>query len=346
MNNYQYNYQNNYPNNGFNNGFNNGLNPMIEKQREKKELAYISKVCGGAVVGFAALGIMLSVIIMNNAKLLTLYRSNNLFQTALLSLVAVFSIVIPFYLAYSSLKSRNTVSALPFGKPEKTSDFLLLIPACMMICIIGSYASGILSSLVNAWFGIEFTEPEDTGVYTTVTGVLLSLFQTALIPALVEEFAIRGVVLQSLRKYGDKFAIIMSAVVFALMHGNMIQIPFAFIAGIAIGYAVIKTGTMWTGIAIHFLNNLISILSSVVINNNSQAVGTAFILISYATIIIVGVLCTVMYLKKNPNIYSGFSHGEVRYLTLSEKVSAFIFTVPTIIAIAFLVYETSMYIKS
>ena len=64
----------------------------------------------------------------------------------------------------------------------------------------------------------------------------------------IEEFAMRGVVMQSLRKYGDWFAIIMSSLVLALVHGNMVQIPFAFIAGIAIGYAVTVTGSMWTGV--------------------------------------------------------------------------------------------------
>lgn len=73
----------------------------------------------------------------------------------------------------------------------------------------------------------------------------------------------RGVVMQPLRKYGDWFAILTSAFVFALMHGNLVQAPFAFIAGIGLGYAVIASGSLWTGILIHLLNNSISVIQTI-----------------------------------------------------------------------------------
>ena len=69
----------------------------------------------------------------------------------------------------------------------------------------------------------------------------------------------RGVLMGVLRKYGDGFAIIVSALVFGLMHGNLVQIPFAFVLGLFFGYAVIRTGTIWTAVVIHFLNNLLSV---------------------------------------------------------------------------------------
>ena len=75
----------------------------------------------------------------------------------------------------------------------------------------------------------------------------------------------RGVVMQPLRKYGDWFAILTSAFVFALMHGNLVQAPFAFIAGIGLGYAVIASGSLWTGILVHLLNNSISVIQTIAI---------------------------------------------------------------------------------
>ena len=141
-----------------------------------------------------------------------------------------------------------------------------------MACIAGSYASSIFGSIFQNLFGIEFTMAEDGIKLTTASVILPYIVKTAVLPALIEEFAMRGVVMQSLRKYGDWFAIIMSSLVFALLHGNMVQIPFAFIAGIAIGYAVTVTGSMWTGILIHFLNNLASIIMQIGIDNCSETV--------------------------------------------------------------------------
>ena len=75
---------------------------------------------------------------------------------------------------------------------------------------------------------------------------------TAIVPAVFEEFAFRGVVLNKLRKFGDSYAIIMSAVLFGLMHGNLSQIPFAFILGLVIGFIAVKTNSIIPGILIHF----------------------------------------------------------------------------------------------
>lgn len=45
----------------------------------------------------------------------------------------------------------------------------------------------------------------------------------------------RGYFLRLLRPYGTWFAVIVTAILFALMHGNILQIPFAFLVGLACG---------------------------------------------------------------------------------------------------------------
>ena len=150
--------------------------------------------------------------------------------------------------------------------------------------------------------------------------------------------------MQSLRRYGDWFAIIMSSLVFALMHGNMIQIPFAFIAGIGIGYAVIKTGTMWTGIIIHFINNGIAVISMVAYNGLSETGFSVFTGVLYAVTFVIGILCLIAFSKRNPSMLT-LSRGECSCLTTGNKVSRFIINPLMIIAIAVLCFETSLFIS-
>lgn len=142
--------------------------------------------------------------------------------------------------------------------------------------------------------------------------------KTAVLPALIEEFAMRGVVMQSLRKYGDWFAIIMSSLVFALLHGNMVQIPFAFIAGIAIGYAVTVTGSMWTGVLIHFLNNLASIIMQIGIDNCSETVSAVITMSVVFVIMISGIICAAIYFKNYSHAYP-LKNGESLVLSWNEK---------------------------
>lgn len=80
----------------------------------------------------------------------------------------------------------------------------------------------------------------------------------AVIPPIVEELLFRGMVLNSLRKYGDGFAIVASALLFGLYHGNFVQMVFAFLAGLVMALVVVRTGSLWTSILIHFVNNSIS----------------------------------------------------------------------------------------
>jgi hypothetical protein len=62
-------------------------------------------------------------------------------------------------------------------------------------------------------------------------------------------------VLQSLRKFGDVFSIVISALLFGLMHGNLMQAPFAFVTALAFGYFVIKFNSIWVSVIAHCVIN-------------------------------------------------------------------------------------------
>ena len=75
----------------------------------------------------------------------------------------------------------------------------------------------------------------------------------ALIPALVEELVFRGWILGSLRPFGERRALLLSALIFGLMHMNLTQAPFAFMLGLLFGFLYLRTGRLWPGMAVHFL---------------------------------------------------------------------------------------------
>lgn len=71
-----------------------------------------------------------------------------------------------------------------------------------------------------------------------------------------EELLFRGLVLRSMEPYGKKFAVFASALMFGLYHGNIIQIPFAFVVGLVLGYVTVEYNIGWA-ILLHMFNNLI-----------------------------------------------------------------------------------------
>lgn len=315
---------------------------VLKKKSEVRTLRSMSMAHGLAVVGFTVFAFVFSAFLALIPGFREAYTENTLFSEAVDAAFSIFIIFIPFFLCYLFQKKRGFIKELPLGTPNDGKAAVLLVFIGLMCCVAGSYASGILGSMLENIFGVTFTLPETDTVYNTVPRFLLATLGTAFVPAFVEEFAVRGAVMQPLRKYGDKFAVLMSALVFALMHGNMVQIPFAFIAGIAIGYAVTVSGSMWVGVAIHFLNNFMSILMQVAVDNLPDRPENAVLLGILALIFTVGIASLVIYLK----VYARtpLSDG-ASILSNGEKSKAYICTVPMILAVILLLVETAQYIE-
>ena len=93
-------------------------------------------------------------------------------------------------------------------------------------------------------------------------GPLWSSFLLAAIFApIFEEWLCRGVVLRGLlTKMKPSWAIVVSALFFALIHLNPWQALNAFILGLVMGYVYYKTGSLWLTMLIHFVNNATAVV--------------------------------------------------------------------------------------
>ena len=91
----------------------------------------------------------------------------------------------------------------------------------------------------------------------TIGGLLLNLFIIALIPAFGEEMTFRGVLQQSLTRglKSPHWAIILSAAIFSFIHFQFYGFLPRMFLGILLGYMFYITGSLWTSILMHFLNN-------------------------------------------------------------------------------------------
>ena len=78
----------------------------------------------------------------------------------------------------------------------------------------------------------------------------------AIFAPLGEELLFRGLILRVLEPVGKGFAIIVSAVMFGLLHANIIQIPFGFLVGLVLGYVTVEYSILWA-IVLHVINNFV-----------------------------------------------------------------------------------------
>ena len=105
--------------------------------------------------------------------------------------------------------------------------------------------------------------------------LLVSIVVSCLIPAFCEEMLFRGVLLNSLRSCGKWVAIIVTAAMFMLVHGNPDQTMHQFVLGVVVGYVAWETKSLWLPFLIHFFNNFIAVLLSYVMGliSKSQQAG-------------------------------------------------------------------------
>ena len=259
----------------------------------------------GAIILFEIFGTVFGTVLGMNKTLYTLYTQNPTAEAVFGMIYTLAGVALPFFLAYILLKKTSGIS-LPFGAPRKNSGTALLIPAGLGVCYIGNVAVSWMMTFFS-FFGISSysydmaltaQEPLPENAFQLICTVMYM----AVFPAVFEEFAFRGVIMQPLRKYGDWFAVIVSGIMFGLVHGNLMQMPFAIIAGVALGYAAIVTDSLWTGIIIHFLNNFLSVIYSWASTALSDGANLFFSVIFTYGIILIGVVALVGYAWKNPRM--------------------------------------------
>lgn len=241
--------------------------------------------------------------------------------------VSVFSAFIPglFYFLVSGRSVSETIKT----SYVRQNELWALVFIGMAVAMISNIATNIIQTNFS-FFGIENSVNMSENV-TNPLEIILCIVSTAIVPAFAEEFAFRGIFMGTLRKFGDTFAIITSAIVFGAMHRNISQIPFAFLLGLVLAYVDCKTNSIIPSIIIHFLNNCyavtLNILQSMKIFNDRVFMIIYFVLI--AAFSILGLLSFFYLIKKDKN-YFRITEKNIQHsgsdstilLTLKEKITA------------------------
>lgn len=278
-----------------------------------------------------ALGAILGV-----TGLFDIYSENLSFQYCVEMFLMIAFLFFPFFCVYFvSPKQDKEKIALSLEKPESPLLFALAIPIGLMLCFAGDYISSVIATLFEQ-IGITLTSVPDFEVPTEGTDLFLFAFSTIVPPAIIEEFALRSVTMQPLRKYGDKFAIIMTALVFGLMHRNAVQGIFAFIAGIVFGYIAIATNSVWPAVIVHALNNSFSVLLSVLNETNEETANKIYALV-VSIVLVTGIFSAAIFFifgKRNK------LRNPMPTLPVKEKVRAFLLNIPMVISVIIMILYT------
>ena len=243
--------------------------------------------------------------VFNNSKMsflefMTNETSDAVFEAALeesllsgaasiISVVAGVAFLLLFFVRNIKFKEIWTAE-----KRMKAPDFFKILMVLMAGQFIFSLVAMGIEKGLNL-MGLTAMEQMDTatGVSTTVSMFLYA----GIIGPIAEEIVYRGFVMNLLKPYGKRFAIITSSILFGVMHANVHQLFFAFVVGLVFAYVASEYSLKWA-IALHIFNNCVfGDLFSYAISGLSQKTQDIILFVIEFLFLVGGIIVLVVHRK-------------------------------------------------
>ncbi|MBQ4601200.1 MAG: CPBP family intramembrane metalloprotease [Oscillospiraceae bacterium] len=129
--------------------------------------------------------------------------------------------------------------------------FFTIIPICLFMMYAGNLLGNLLSMLFsggNAENPVMGYAMDNNPIKVVVMVILAPLF---------EELVCRKMVIDRTRQHGERSAVFLSALLFALMHQNLFQFFYAFGLGYLFAYIYLRTGRLHYTVLLHGFINLL-----------------------------------------------------------------------------------------
>lgn len=167
------------------------------------------------------------------------------------------STYIPKLLAFGVLyKKYRPLKRLDTQYGNKSYYPLIFIPAMFAFAMWGSNITTCINYILQLLFGAgEIQNVMEAIAPSSFSAGVVTLIFTAFVAPIFEEIIYRHLLLRSLKPIGDTPAIIISALVFGLAHGNFDQFAYAFLSGIIFGLMAVRYDTIIPGMVLHLINN-------------------------------------------------------------------------------------------
>ena len=191
-----------------------------------------------------------------------MYKGDN---AVLFALTSVFSSMI------------TLVVFLKTGWTSLTRDYLQSKPwAALFWVVLFSIGSIMPLEFVYEHLGVEMDKDTEQ-IFASLIKEPWGYVAVGVLAPLVEEIVFRGAILHTLlgmmSKKNHWVAIIISAAIFGVAHGNLAQFINALVMGLVLGWMYYRTESLVPGILLHWVNNTIAyVLANVIPQSNEKLI--------------------------------------------------------------------------
>ena len=272
-----------------------------------------------------------------------LYAINTLIQTALVY-------VIPIWISAILLKDISFHAKTPgwlqslYKKPKRLAKNLGNFPAMYglaqsinFLTILAFFLISVISRTVGEGVELErFFSPAVSETPHDLISTLILVFLMVIIAPLLEEFWVRGILYDALKPYGNGTAIIISSVIFGLMHGSINMLFYTTALGFALGYIRYATDSLFVVTILHLIINataavMLFLLSLADITGGENQVVNTLVNIYMLAIIVLVIIGLAAMIKKIPVIKKYKIANDWPEISAKKKIALFITSTPVII---------------
>lgn len=210
---------------------------------------------------------------------------------ALVTLVGIITTIVSVLGTIAIIKARVKIALPPLHfRGWGVKKWLYYSIIAIGLSTVASYALSLLEPLFTL-IGLHLNTPSFSTSSNVASNVLLFI-SVCIVAPIFEELLFRGLILSTLKRFGNMFAIIITSLLFGLAHGNLPQSIPVFFFSLVLCYVVLRTNSLIPSITIHMLNNFISFLELNALPDNKT--GDAFV----AVIEICFVIGTIVFLLR------------------------------------------------
>ncbi len=185
---------------------------------------------------------------------------------AVIQLVLMLSLPLFLFSFLQRQKVKKTIKDYGFNKIG-IKTILLSLVAGVIVYLITIFVATFFSAILSL-FGYESSSSGTVVSSYPLWLLFVELISTAVLPGICEEVAHRGMLLNGFKKTGITRAIVLSGLLFGLMHLNIEQFFYASLIGIFFGFVAYFTDSIFPTMIMHFTNNAISTFMGYASANN------------------------------------------------------------------------------
>ena len=210
-------------------------------------------------------------------------------QIAVIELIAIgVPIVLYARTAWSgkSVKARLCLNRCSFG--------FICLAALLGIC--GQFVMMLLNVPANILMTKVFEQSTTANVPIASDGIhlLVGFFCVVLIPAVIEEFWMRGIIFHAYNRCNTRAAVLFTALIFSLLHMSVNEFIGFLLMGIMASLILVKSNSLYAAMVYHGFSNLTALLFGAYI----MPVIIDYIWFVFAGMALVFIICTVVLVKQ------------------------------------------------